>query len=90
MGAEYDQIGIISWPIKEKVMLDSCLLTVEQVDNRKLLRRAMRAGKFFNIQTEWWHFNACYRDSAYIKYPIIEGLPKADSINENVLEESHE
>ena len=74
MGSEYDQIGIISWPIKEKVMLDSSLLTIEQVQNRKLLRRSMRAGKFFNIQTEWWHFNACYRDSAYIKYKIIEGL----------------
>ena len=74
MGAEYDQIGIISWPIKEKIMLDSALLTIEQVDNRKLLRRSMRAGKFFNIQTEWWHFNACYRDSAYLKYKIIEGL----------------
>jgi len=74
MGADYDEIGIISWPIKEKAMLDSCLLTVEQVDNRKLLRRSLRAGKFFNIQTEWWHFNACYRDSAYIKYKIIEGI----------------
>lgn len=80
MGAEYDQIGIISWPIKEKMMLDSGLLTINQVDNRKLLRRSMRAGKFFNIQTEWWHFNACYRDSAYIKYKIIEGLPSNDSI----------
>tara|TARA_B110000285_G_scaffold125964_1_gene142044 strand:+ start:399 stop:1214 length:816 start_codon:yes stop_codon:yes gene_type:complete len=81
MGAEYDQIGIISWPIKEKIMLDSALLTIEQVDNRKLLRRSMRAGKFFNIQTEWWHFNACYRDSAYIKYQIIEGLNSIDAIN---------
>ena len=81
MGAGYDEIGIISWPIKEKVMLDSCLLTIEQVDNRKLLRRSMRAGKFFNIQTEWWHFNACYRDSAYIKYRIIEGINFTDSLS---------
>jgi zinc D-Ala-D-Ala dipeptidase len=81
MGAKYDQIGIISWPIKEKIMLDSGLLTINQVDNRKLLRRSMRAGKFFNIQTEWWHFNACNRHSAYTKYKIIEGLPSNDSIN---------
>ena len=79
MGADYDQIGIISWPIKEKIMLDKGLLTINQIDNRKLLRRSMRAGKFFNIQTEWWHFNACYRDSAYIKYKIIEGVNSNDS-----------
>ena len=81
MGTDFDYFGILAWPIKEKKMLEDSLLTQQQVDNRKLLRRSMRAGRFFNIQTEWWHFNACYRDSAYIKYKIIEGLPSNDSIN---------
>ena len=80
MGTDFDHFGILAWPIKEKQMLEDSLLTKQQVDNRKLLRRSMRAGRFFNIQTEWWHFNACYRDSAYIKYKIIEGLPSKDSI----------
>lgn len=80
MGTDFDHFGILAWPIKEKQMLEDSLLTKQQVDNRKLLRRSMRAGRFFNIQTEWWHFNACYRDSAYIKYKIIEGLPLNDSI----------
>lgn len=74
MGTPYDYFGILAWPIKEKLMLEDSLLTVQQVDNRKLLRRAMRHGGFFNIQSEWWHFNSCYRDSAYIKYSIIEGI----------------
>ncbi len=81
MGTDFDHFGILAWPIKEKQMLEDSLLTKQQIDNRKLLRRSMRAGRFFNIQTEWWHFNACYRDSAYIKYKIIEGLPANDSIN---------
>jgi len=80
MGTDFDHFGILAWPIKEKQMLEDSLLTKQQVDNRKFLRRSMRAGRFFNIQTEWWHFNACYRDSAYIKYKIIEGLPSKDSI----------
>jgi zinc D-Ala-D-Ala dipeptidase len=80
MGTDFDYFGILAWPIKEKQMLKDSLLTKQQVDNRKLLRSSMRAGRFFNIQTEWWHFNACYRDSAYIKYKIIEGLPSKDSI----------
>jgi D-alanyl-D-alanine dipeptidase len=80
MGTDFDHFGILAWPIKEKQMLEDSLLTKQQVDNRKLLRKSMRAGRFFNIQTEWWHFNACYRDSAYIKYKIIEGLNSNDSI----------
>ena len=79
MGTDFDHFGILAWPIKEKQMLQDSLLTKQQVDNRKLLRRSMRAGRFFNIQTEWWHFNACYRDSAYIKYKIIEGVNSNDS-----------
>jgi D-alanyl-D-alanine dipeptidase len=80
MGTDFDHFGILAWPIKEKQMLEDSLLTKQQVDNRKLLRKSMRAGRFFNIQTEWWHFNACNRDSAYIKYKIIEGLNSNDSI----------
>lgn len=78
MGTPYDYIGILAWPIKEKILLEDSLLTIEQVENRKLLRGVMRHGGFFNIQSEWWHFNSCYRDSAYYKYKIIEGI---DSLN---------
>lgn len=74
MGAKFDEIDTIAYPIWEKKLLEDSLLTQQQVDNRKLLRKVMRKGKFFNIQTEWWHFNACYRDSAYVKYHIVEGM----------------
>ena len=80
MGTDFDHFGILAWPIKEKQMLEDSLLTKQQIGNRKLLRRSMRAGGFFNIQTEWWHFNSCYRDSAYVKYKIIEGLNSNDSL----------
>lgn len=72
MGTPYDYIGALAWPIREKANLEEGMLTQEQIDNRKLLRYAMAKGGFFNIQTEWWHFNSCYRDSAKIKYSIIE------------------
>ena len=32
-------------------------LTREQVDNRQLLRDAMRAGGWVGINSEWWHFD---------------------------------
>jgi D-alanyl-D-alanine dipeptidase len=73
MGTPYDYIGVLAWPTKEAAMLQDSLLTQEQVDNRILLRKVMKEGNFFNIQTEWWHFNACYRDKAKEIYWIVEG-----------------
>lgn len=73
MGTPYDYIGVLAWPTKEAAMLQDSLLTQEQVDNRILLRKVLKEGNFFNIQTEWWHFNACYRDKAKELYWIVEG-----------------
>jgi D-alanyl-D-alanine dipeptidase len=73
MGTPYDYIGVLAWPTKEPSLLKDSILTQQQVDNRILLRKVMKEGKFFNIQTEWWHFNACYRDKAKELYHIIEG-----------------
>ena len=74
MGAPYDHIGIEAWPTKEKMLLEEGVLTTQQVNNRKLLRQVMIKAQFFNIQTEWWHFNSCYRNKAYELYEIIEGF----------------
>jgi D-alanyl-D-alanine dipeptidase len=72
MGAPYDHIGKIAYPSLEKIYLDSGLITTEHINNRKLLRTSMRAGGFWVIPTEWWHFNSCKRDSAWVKYKIVE------------------
>jgi D-alanyl-D-alanine dipeptidase len=72
MGAPYDYIGVLAWPKKEPELLANGELTQEQVNNRILLRKVMKAGYFTNIQTEWWHFNACSREKAYQIYTIVE------------------
>jgi D-alanyl-D-alanine dipeptidase len=72
MGTPYDYIGINAWPTKEPMLLAEGVLSREQVDNRKLLRKVMKHSSFINIQTEWWHFNACNRAKAYEIYTIIE------------------
>jgi zinc D-Ala-D-Ala dipeptidase len=69
MGTPFDYIGELAYPTKEQELLKSGELTQEQVDNRKLLRSVMSYGGFFNIQTEWWHFNSCYRKEAYHEVP---------------------
>jgi D-alanyl-D-alanine dipeptidase len=72
MGAGFDDTRLIAWPVHEQKFLESGELNQKQIDNRILLRRAMQAGGFFNIQSEWWHFNSCYRAEAQTKYKIIE------------------
>lgn len=72
MGAGYDDIRKIAYPRYEQVYLDSGLLTPEHIANRELLRDVMKAGGFWNIQTEWWHFNRYNRSKAKELYEIIE------------------
>lgn len=72
MGTPFDFFGELAYPVREKDLLERGELTSEQIENRRLLRRVMHTSGFFNIQTEWWHFNSCYRKEALGKYPLIE------------------
>lgn len=68
MGAGYDDIRKIAYPKMEAHFLANGMLTKEQVENRKMLRKIMTSQNFRNISTEWWHFNACTREAAKAKY----------------------
>jgi D-alanyl-D-alanine dipeptidase len=72
MGAEYDDMNLIAYPSMEKKFVLSGELSVKQLRNRQLLRKVMRSQRFFNIPTEWWHFNAHTRKLAKNKYEIVE------------------
>lgn len=72
MGAGYDDLRKIAYPRHEEEFLESGELTKQQYKNRLLLRKAMRKGGFWVLQTEWWHFNAFTRDKAKELYEIVE------------------
>ena len=72
MGCQFDYFNPLAYPVMESQLLDQGLLTQQQIDNRKLLRHVMSKAGFYNIQTEWWHFNSCTREQAMLKYKIIE------------------
>jgi len=71
MGTDFDSFEKIAYPILEDKFLKSGKLSQEIINNRKLLRKVMEKAGFFNIQTEWWHFNSCYRKEARKKYSMI-------------------
>lgn len=71
MGAGYDDIRKIAYPSLESEFLASGEITQQQIDNRKLLRRALKSQGFSNIPTEWWHFNAFPRPIVKAKYQLV-------------------
>jgi D-alanyl-D-alanine dipeptidase len=72
MGADFDDIRKIAYPRLESQFLASGELSQQQIDNRKLLRKVMTSGGFYNIQTEWWHFNRYNRNKAKEMFEIVE------------------
>lgn len=72
MGTKYDFFGELAYPEKEEQLVREGKLKKDHIENRKLLRSVMLQAGFFNIQTEWWHFNSCNRNVAMSKYKIIE------------------
>lgn len=71
MGTPFDFIGKLAHPREEQRMLKEGKLTQKQIENRQLLRKVMKKAGFFNIQTEWWHWNSCSRNTAKSRYKVV-------------------
>ena len=72
MGTKYDFFGELAYPSCETELLKTGKLTQQQLDNRQILRTAMRQGGFTPIEYEWWHFNALSREKAKMAFRIVE------------------
>lgn len=72
MGTQFDDFSELAHPIEEEKLFEEGKLTKLQIENRKLLRMIMSKAGFFNIQTEWWHFNYCTREAAEEKYEMLK------------------
>ncbi len=72
MGTPFDFFGPEAHIDKEDILIKEKKLTSQQVKNRKILRSAMVSAGFKALRTEWWHFNACNREEAKIRYKVID------------------
>ena len=79
MGAGFDDMRLIAYPIHEAKYLADGSLTKDQLANRTLLRSVMRYAGFSGIPTEWWHFNAYSKKEALERFQVIE---TEESINQ--------
>jgi D-alanyl-D-alanine dipeptidase len=72
MGTHYDYFGDLAFPRLEDSLIVVGDLTIEQVNNRLILRDAMTQAGFSPITTEWWHFDSFPYKETKRKFSIIE------------------
>jgi len=72
MGTPIDFFGPMAQPRLEARYSREGKLSERQVENRLILRDAMRAAGWHVLNIEWWHFNAFPRDHIRRTYTIIE------------------
>lgn len=72
MGTKYDFFGEMAYPKHEARLLREGKLTKEQIENRSILRIAMKKAGYMPIESEWWHFNSISRENAKLTYKIVE------------------
>ena len=57
MGSKHDYFGPEARIDHEDDLVTNGLITKEELENRKLLRRVMTESGFITCVSEWWHFN---------------------------------
>lgn len=71
MGTPFDYFGELAYPREEEKLIMEGKISYRQLLNRELLREVMGYAGFSGITTEWWHFNACSRKTAYQRYKLM-------------------
>jgi zinc D-Ala-D-Ala dipeptidase len=71
MGTPFDFFGKQAGISREEEFIEQGILTRQQVENRKLLRRVMSDSGFLTVKGEWWHFNSCRLAKAKQVYRLI-------------------
>lgn len=72
MGTPFDFFGKAAGINQEQELKAQGILTQDQIDNRKLLRKVMTEAGFVTIRGEWWHFNASSLTQAKRNTKLIE------------------
>lgn len=75
MGAGFDDFRDIAFPNMETYYLKTGELTMDQSENRLLLRKVMASQEFRQLPTEWWHYNAYSREVARNMFRPLEVEP---------------
>lgn len=72
MGSKHDYFGPEARIDHEDELVANGLITKEELENRKLLRRVMTESGFITCISEWWHFNHIPSSRAREELRIID------------------
>jgi D-alanyl-D-alanine dipeptidase len=72
MGTPYDFLGPLAEPRREKEFHEAGKLSNHALANRRLLRKAMRAGGMVTIPNEWWHFDDAFKPIVRQKFKKLD------------------
>ena len=72
MGTRVDELTHLSHIDNEEELVEEGRMSLQAIENRRLLRRVMREAGFLTIRTEWWHFNFTTRSDARANYKAVE------------------
>ena len=72
MGTRVDALTHLSHIDNEEELVEEGCMSLQAIENRRLLRRVMREAGFLTIRTEWWHFNFTTRSDARANYKAVE------------------
>jgi D-alanyl-D-alanine dipeptidase len=70
MGTQFDVPGRTSYTYNEDKLVKVGALSKQQVQNRRILRKAMREAGFIPNKYEWWHFSSEYRKNVN-QFPYV-------------------
>ncbi|RJQ68993.1 MAG: peptidase M15D vanX D-ala-D-ala dipeptidase [Desulfobacteraceae bacterium] len=72
MGTAIDFFGPLAQPSLEVKFLQEGKLSEQHIQNRLIMRTAMRDAGWHVLTIEWWHFDAFPRDYTRRKYSMID------------------
>lgn len=72
MGTYFDDFNDLAQPALEAQFLKDGTLTLQQYQNRLVLRQLLENQGFQVLPHEWWHFNALEKNKVYGNFPILE------------------
>lgn len=72
MGTPFDSFTELAQPLLEEQMFRVGRLSLNHLNNRRLLRTIMEDAGFIQQPQEWWHFDALPKSEVVKRYQIIE------------------
>jgi D-alanyl-D-alanine dipeptidase len=72
IGTAFDDFSPLSRPDKEQQSLEAGKLTIDQLQNRFVLRKIMLKAGFIQLPIEWWHYDALPKEQVKAHYKIVE------------------